>query len=1013
MIANLNLKLLLTIVRMSLASVPICKVSPFLNSLKNFKKINSLFLFIFSATFLFSHTETNKMKSNGHTVHKTEEVNGVFTCQDGIQNGDETGIDCGGTTCPPCNGNGACGSAVEFPSISTAFVCDPLGVKYSIYYQGGGVSGFQYTIDFDGQLAQFTVPTPLPNVGDHLVTIRFNHCTTYGIPGYTFDVSIKGCSSSILFTETLQTIECRLPISLQDYTHKTKANEHLCAKELSGLTYNSDSDLLMAIGDAGMLLEWRTTKRILNSESNAASCGTQNNEFKFYDTEAIVHIGGNEYAIMEESEAKLSLVTIDNATSMVDFPTNATYDLVNSSGTFPSCGGDGLEGLAYDKTNADFYTIKVAYTPELFTFKTPATPGTVLMTSVTDLTTVIPGISIESVHGLHFDICSGNLLVIGSLSGGNPGREDNERVLIEITTAGAYVSHLRLELDLPTQFGPGSTAYIEGVTMIDDLIILVGEGPTPNSCSKMYYLSKSPVNKSPINLQDYTHKILDNQNISIKELSGLTYNPDSELFMAVGDEGWLLEWNKTERVRLCESNTAICSDPNSTTKFFDTEAIVHLACNKYAILEAHEAKLSVVTIDDASVMVGFPTNATYDLVTSLGTIPSCDDHGLEGLAYDKTHANFYTIKESGNPELYTFKTPATPGTVVMTSIADLTTIIPSLPIESVHGIHFDDLSGNLLVIGTKSGGNPGSKDNDRILIELTTAGAYVSHLDLKVELPIQFGSSLSHFIEGVTMIGEVIVLIGEGLTKTDDSKLYYLAKSDEITLDIKVFLEGCFYESVGQMFPHLFYREVLPGQTNNLVTGQPYTVAPFNYAGTEGVNWTAYQHNMVDWVLVSFREEYNDKEFLSIAGIVQTDGQIIFPYDNPRILKLTDFPFINSFYITIQHRNHLMIMSECTKINLGTLSIEQDFTIVDSYPDNGTATGQKKVGSYYCMAAGDTDQSDSFGDINSKDKILLRLANGNFNTYAKEDVNMNADINGDDFIMWASNNGLFNFLNKL
>lgn len=1011
MIRNLNLKLLLTIVRMSLVSVLLFKVA----SLKNYKKITCIFLFIFYTTFLFSHNKTNKITANSNTVHKTEEVNGVFTCQDGIQNGDETGIDCGGTICPPCNGNGACGSAAEFPIISTTLLCDPMGVEYSIYYQSGGVAGFQYTIDFDGHLGQFTLPTPLPNAGGHLVTIRFDLCSIYAVPGYTLDASIRGCSSTVLYSETLQTIECRLPIDLQSYAHKTHANEHLCAKELSGLTYNSDSDLLMAIGDAGMLLEWRTSKRVLNSESNAASCGTQNNEIKFYDTEAIVHIGDNEYAIMEESEAKVSFVTIDDATTMVDFPTNATYDLVNSSGTFPPCGGDGLEGLAYDKMNADFYTIKVAYTPELFTFKKPANLGTVLMTSITDLTTVIPGMSIESVHGLHFDICSGNLLMIGTLSGGNPGSEDNERVLVELTTAGAYVSHLRLEHDLATQFEPGSTNRIEGVTMIDDLIVLVGEGPTPSSCSRLYYLSKSPINKSPIYLPDYKHKILDNQNISIKELSGLTYNSDSDLFMAIGDEGMLLEWNKTERVRICDSNTANCTHPNSTTQFFDTEAIVHLACDKYAILEAHEAKLSIVTVDDASVNVGFPSNATYDLVSNLGTIPSCDDHGLEGLAYDQTNADFYTIKESGAPELFTFKIPATPGTVVMTSITDLTSIlpIPSLLIESVHGIHFDDQSGNLLVIGTKSGGNPGSKDNDRILIELTTAGSYISHLDLKVDLPLQFGSSLSHFIEGVTMIGEVIVLIGEGPTKADDSKLYYLAKSDEIELDVKVFLEGCFYEPVGQMFPHLFYQEVLPGQANNPVTGQPYAAVPFNYPGTEGVNWAAYQNNMVDWVLVSFREEYNDKQFLSIAGIVQGDGQIIFPYNNPRVLNLSDFPFINSFYITIQHRNHLMIMSECTEINLGTLSIKQDFTIADSYPYNGTATGQKQVGSYYCMAAGDIDQSDPFGDINSKDKILWNLANGNFNAYSPEDVNMDADVNGGDLIMWVSNNGLFNFINKL
>ncbi len=34
------------------------------------------------------------------------------TCSDGIQNGDETGVDCGGSVCPPCGGGGGCTDVV-------------------------------------------------------------------------------------------------------------------------------------------------------------------------------------------------------------------------------------------------------------------------------------------------------------------------------------------------------------------------------------------------------------------------------------------------------------------------------------------------------------------------------------------------------------------------------------------------------------------------------------------------------------------------------------------------------------------------------------------------------------------------------------------------------------------------------------------------------------------------------------------------------------------------------------
>lgn len=818
------------------------------------------------------------------------------------------------------------------------------------------------------------------------------------------------------------------PINLQDYTHKILADEHLCVKELSGLTYNSDSDLFMAIGDAGMLLEWNVSKRVLDSQSNNANCSSSNSTTQFFDTEAIVHLGCDKYAIMEEREAIVSFVTIDATTSIVNFPANATYNLETSPGALiPSCDNYGLEGLAYDKTNADFYTIKqgadpdypnTTGSPELFTFKTPGNNGTVLMNSIADLTNVIPSLPIESVHGLHFDADSGNLLVIGTIGNITNDHGDNDRVLIELTTTGTYVSHLDLENDFPNVFVDGSSHNIEGITMLGDQIVLVGEGPDGNADSKMFYLGKSAVTKSPIALQSYKYKILADEELIVEELSGLTYNSDSDLMMAISDAGKILEWGKTERSLNTQYSGSNCNNSNQlpvATIFNDTEAIVHLSCNKYAIMEEREARVSFVTIDATTSFVNFPTNATIDLQYS-NSIPSCTNEGLEGLAYDKTNADFYTIKQAYNPELYTFKTNGSSGTVTMTLVKNLTNIVPSLTIKSVSGIHYDDGSGNLLIIGTVGNSNFGN--NDRILIEVTTAGSYVSHLDLEGDLPLQFEDESSHNIEGITMIGDLIILVGEGPSSSSDSKMYYLAKTDAIALDIKVFLEGCYDELSGTMKTDLFDKEVLPGQTNNpndssdpIYNGQPYDVTPFNYNGTEGNNWAAYQNNMVDWVLVAFRKEADDQQFLSIAGILQNDGQIIFPYDNPRVLKLTDFP--SSFFITIQHRNHLMIMSECSAISLGSLSIEQDFTAANSYK-NG-ATGQKDVINHFCMAAGDMDklQNSTSGDINGQDKAYWLSSNGVFNIYSRKDANMNADINGDDKILWSRNNGLFNAVIKL
>lgn len=817
------------------------------------------------------------------------------------------------------------------------------------------------------------------------------------------------------------------PIGLQSYTHTILSHQSICLEELSGLTYNPDLDLLMAVSDGGKILEMDVNDRIIDLAYSNNNC-TDPNQIPaatiFNDTEAIAHIDGTEYAIIEEREARISFVTIDATTSLVNFPTNGTFDIVNSLGGIPSCDNHGLEGLAYDKINEDFYTIKQAGAPELYSFKITGSPGTVIMGSSINLANIISSQPIESVHGIHYDDQSGNLIIIGTIKNNNTDHGDNDRVLIELTTTGTYVSHLDLEEDLPRHFKNKSSHNIEGVTMIGDQIILVGEGPSGSAPSKMFYLSKSPITKSPIALQSYKHKILDNQDVPVKELSGLTYNSDSELLMAIGDAGMLLEWSKTERTLNSESNTADCSNSNSTGKFYDTEAIVHIEFNEYAIMEEREAKISFVTIDENISTVDFPVNATINLETCSGNIPSCDNHGLEGLAYDKINEDFYTIKQAGNPELYTFKALTSSGDVVMALVTDLSIIkislTDSLILESVHGLHFDDQSGNLLMIGTISNSNTDHGDNDRLLVELTTTGAYVSHLDLEKDIPLEFADESTRNIEGVTMIGELIVLVGEGPNGNAPSKMYYLSKSDEVTLDMSVFLQGCFDVVSGTMTTDLFAKNVLPGQSNNIDFGQPYNYPPFDYAGTEGDNWSGYQNNAVDWVLISLREEVDDKEFFKIAGILESNGQISFPYPNPKVLTISDIPdfdvnYLKGFYVTIQHRNHLTIMSECIQITLDSMSIVMDFTKTNSYTANQSATGQIVVGSYYCMAAGNIDQDvgKDYGTIDGNDRIEFVMQNGIFNAYNHADANLNADVNGGDKFHWINNNGYFNAVKRL
>ncbi len=177
------------------------------------KYTTSLYIYIFCNTILFGYSDTNNIIIGDEISNGIPTETIVFTCQDGIQNGDETGIDCGGAICPPCNGNGACGSAVEFPMVSAALECHPsLGVLFNLYYEGGGVSGYQFTKNVDGILGQFTLSDPLPNIGDQLSGVVLGFGGLYGTQGYSFNVETFGCDpNQILFSETIQSIDCPSP----------------------------------------------------------------------------------------------------------------------------------------------------------------------------------------------------------------------------------------------------------------------------------------------------------------------------------------------------------------------------------------------------------------------------------------------------------------------------------------------------------------------------------------------------------------------------------------------------------------------------------------------------------------------------------------------------------------------------------------------------------------------------------------------------------------------------------
>lgn len=240
------------------------------------------------------------------------------------------------------------------------------------------------------------------------------------------------------------------------------------------------------------------------------------------------------------------------------------------------------------------------------------------------------------------------------------------------------------------------------------------------------------------------------------------------------------------------------------------------------------------------------------------------------------------------------------------------------------------------------------------------------------------------------------------------------SSSQSIALQLNVFLEGAYDTNTDLMRTNINDLKLLPGQANNLTAGQPYSTAPWNYYGIEGLNWTdanykaiEAQHGgtkVVDWVLTSFRTSPSPQdEIIRAAALLLEDGTIVY-------LENDIFSAYNlsSVYVVIEHRNHMGIMSPQPINADDNCTLAYDFSSNDSYVEqSGIGFGQNKVQSRWAMLCGDGNQSvDSMSfDITGSDKSIWIAENGFYGVYSNSDYNMDGDITGGDKAVWGPNNG--------
>ncbi len=239
------------------------------------------------------------------------------------------------------------------------------------------------------------------------------------------------------------------------------ANFDLCSQnavatitdDLSGVTYNYDSNTLYTI---------------INGVESIRELDLNGNEIRnitltgFVDTEGIVYLGNDEFAIIEEQFGRVIFLTIPDSPNSITINYPGSTEYIQLSGNFS--GNVGLEGITYDKENDLLYLIKEKNPMAIYTISNPVSlKGTVVAPlSLFDLeqkaSTYPSSLGFTDVSGLDFT-SRGSLLILS----------DEGKSVVEVDPlTGRLLSYQDLITNNMTQ--------PEGIAMINnDEFIIVGE----------------------------------------------------------------------------------------------------------------------------------------------------------------------------------------------------------------------------------------------------------------------------------------------------------------------------------------------------------------------------------------------------------------------------------------------------------------------------------------------------------------------------------------------------------
>lgn len=220
-------------------------------------------------------------------------------------------------------------------------------------------------------------------------------------------------------------------------------------------------------------------------------------------------------------------------------------------------------------------------------------------------------------------------------------------------------------------------------------------------------------------------------------------------------------------------------------------------------------------------------------------------------------------------------------------------------------------------------------------------------------------------------------------------KIPVTLSTEPVAVNVKVFLQGCYDETMGEMKTPLNTNAHLP-------LHQSYTEAPYFYEGIESVA-AIPTPDIVDWVLIEVRENLTGPIVEQQAAFIHKNGQIV----DLTGLQVPIFQRLNpklTYWIVIRHRNHLDVVSS-EALSMTNNELTYDFTTQQSL---GVAQMAEVVPNTYALYAGDMT-GEGIISVSDFNLFMDEIKQTPIPHYWWSDVNLDGVVTVDDFNQYQQN----------